>query len=74
MTRFPLVLLLLLGGCSLFGGGIQNKETSPCPPPQYADEKVAAELKTIPFEGYEDTWAWVDRVEKLNEQLEVCRK
>jgi hypothetical protein len=33
------------------------------------------ELKWIrPGEGFEHTWAWIARVEKLNEALEACRK
>jgi hypothetical protein len=46
---------------------------NPCPPPQYADEKVGQELQDVPFEGHEDFWAWVDAVEKLNDQLTICR-
>jgi len=46
---------------------------SKCPPPQWADVKVAEELENVPFEGFEDFWGWVDKVEKLNESLETCR-
>ncbi len=36
------------------------------------DAKVAEELETVPYEGYEDLWAWLSRVERLNEALEAC--
>ena len=44
-----------------------------CPDPVWADSKVAEELENIPFEGYEDFWSWVSRIERLNEALEACR-
>ena len=61
------IVTLFLSGC---GGAAVS--SSACPPPQWADQEVAEELETIPFEGYEDTWAWIDRVDKLNQQLEEC--
>ena len=63
------IATLSLSGC--VGGKGTNLYT--CPPPQWADEKVAEELESVPFEGHEDFWFWMDRVEKLNEQLELCQ-
>lgn len=67
MKYFYIILLLSITSC---GGG---SVPSLCPPPVWADQKVAEELDTIPFEGYEDTWDWIAQVERLNEQLEACR-
>lgn len=62
-----LIAGLFLSGC---GGG---SGISKCPPPQYPDEKVGEELKKVPYEGFEDFWAWMGGVEKLNQALEVCQ-
>ena len=63
------IALLFLSAC----GSAKGTNLSTCPPPQWPDAKVAEELVNVPYEGFEDTWSWIDRVEKLNEQLEVCR-
>lgn len=44
-----------------------------CPPFPIAGPKVAEELDLIPFEGNEDFWFWMGRLEKLKRQLEACR-
>jgi hypothetical protein len=112
-----LIVGLFSTGCaSGRGGTAAEKESSSCPPPQWADKRVAEELERVPFrgypeladlgmdladackstasplvcqfsdrvqeelkwirpeEGFEHTWAWIARVEKLNEALEACRK
>ena len=64
--RLLLASLFLLGACS-------STNVTSCPPFPVAGEKVAEELETIPFEGYEDFWGWMDRVDKLKDQLSACR-
>ncbi len=44
-----------------------------CASPVWPDERVYEELDAVPLPGYEDFWKWMADVEKLNEQLEVCR-
>jgi len=65
-------LLVLASGCALL-----SPKPSPvadvCPPPQWADDKVAEELDAVPFVGFEDFWSWFSQVERLNEALEKCR-
>ena len=61
------IALTFLSGCA--GASVQSS----CPPPRYPDEKVGAELETVPFEGYEDFWQWMSDIEALNEQLDACR-
>jgi hypothetical protein len=63
-----LVVVLLLAACAWF---TPNPQVSVCPPPQFADEKVAEELANVPLEGYEDFWDWISRIERLNETLEA---
>ncbi len=32
--------------------------------------KVGAELQNIPYEGYENFWEWIARIDKLRQELE----
>ena len=72
--RYLLVVIipLLLISCSTFRPE-PGVSLSTCPPPQWLDAPVAAELEKVPQEGYANFWAWAARVEKLNMQLEACR-
>jgi len=65
----PFIAVLYLTGC----GSVSGTNTTVAPPPAWPDEKVAAELENVPFVGFEDFWGWMDKVEKLNEQLEAAR-
>ena len=44
-----------------------------CPTYPVGGEKVAEELETIPYGGYEDFWEWIGRINKLREELELCQ-
>ena len=46
---------------------------STCPPPVWMDAPVAAELEKVPQEGFGQFWAWLARIEKLNQALLACR-
>lgn len=35
---------------------------------------MAEELERVPYEGYEDFWDWIGRLDTLKRQLEVCRR
>lgn len=45
-----------------------------CPVYPAAGVKVAEELEKIPYNGYENTWEWIGRINKLRQELELCRK
>lgn len=69
-TIVGLCLIVLLSGCANRQAAIK---TDACPFPEWMDEKVAEELETnLPYEGNEDTWSWLSRIEKLNEKLELA--
>ena len=44
-----------------------------CPIYPVAGEKVAQELEQIEFEKAENFWEWLGRIEKLREELELCK-
>ena len=56
-------------GCGLLNGATVS---SACPPWPEAGPKVAEELEEIPFEGHEDFWSWMSRLDKLRDQLAAC--
>lgn len=44
-----------------------------CPSYPVGGEKVAEELEKVPYDGYEDFWEWIARINKLREELELCQ-
>lgn len=61
-----LAAMLLLSSCTTTNYSCATYPT--------AGEKVAEELKNVPYEGYEDTWEWLGRIEKLKRELDLCQK
>ncbi len=61
-----IALILLTTACA-------GSVTTSCPPPVWMDKPVGEELQNIPYEGFEDTWSWIARVNKLNLALETCQ-
>jgi hypothetical protein len=47
--------------------------SGPCPPWPAAGPEVAAELEEFAYEGHEDFWNWMARLETLKQQLDRCR-
>lgn len=45
-----------------------------CPVFPIGGKKVAEELKNVPYDGYENTWEWIARLNKLKQELELCKK
>ena len=45
-----------------------------CPAYPIAGPLTAAELEKIPYNGYENTWEWLARINKLRQELELCQK
>ena len=67
LRALPFALVLAMTACA--GASSINQ----CPPWPVAGPNVAAELETIPFEGYEHFWNWMARLDKLRDQLAVCQ-
>ena len=66
LGQISIVLILLTTACA-------GSVTTSCPPPVWMDRPVGEELEAVPFDGFEDFWSWVDRVDKLNLALETCQ-
>ena len=45
-----------------------------CPLYPVAGETVAAELAKLPFDAAPHFWEWLGRVDKLRQELEICRQ
>ena len=44
-----------------------------CPAYPIAGPKVAQELTNAPIQQYPNTWEWIGRIDKLRQELELCR-
>lgn len=53
---------------------VTESYSGPCPPWPVAGEKVAEELEAVPYEGFEDFYGWLARLDVLRDQLERCRE
>ena len=47
---------------------------SGCPVYPVAGEQVAAELEKVSYSEFPNTWEWIGRIDKLRQELELCRK
>lgn len=45
-----------------------------CPVYPVAGKKVAAELEKASYSEFPNTWEWIGRVNKLRQELELCRQ
>ncbi|MBR3676588.1 MAG: hypothetical protein IKN71_05600 [Alphaproteobacteria bacterium] len=45
-----------------------------CPVYPVAGAAVAAELENASIEDYPATWEWIGRIDKLRQELEICKK
>ena len=45
-----------------------------CPTYPVAGAPVAAELEKATAEDFPNTWEWIGRIDKLRQELELCRK
>ncbi len=46
---------------------------SGCPVYPAAGAKVAAELEKASYSEFPNTWEWIGRIDKLRQELELCR-
>ncbi|MDR2902186.1 MAG: hypothetical protein LBU87_03670 [Lactobacillales bacterium] len=44
-----------------------------CPHYPVAGPGVAAELEKASFEAFPKTWEWIGRIDKLRQELDMCR-
>ena len=44
-----------------------------CPIYPLAGKKVAEELTNIDYQHHPHTWDWIGRIDKLRQELELCR-
>ncbi len=61
-----LIVLLCLNSCKTI-----NYEH--CPVYPTAGPQVAAELNNAKYDDYKHTWEWIGRINKLRQELELCR-
>ena len=61
-----LVEASLLSGCA-------TECYSFCPTYPVAGIKVANELEQADFSALSNTWEWIGRIEKLRQELELCK-
>ena len=61
-----LLFLLTLFGCS-------TMEYSNCPTYPVGGAKVGAELSRLDVKEYPHTWEWIGRIDKLRQELELCK-
>ena len=67
--KIKFILSLISAGivlCSCSSAACSDKPVYPVGGP-----KVAEELQNIPYQGYEDFWEWIGRVDKLRQELEI---
>lgn len=70
-----IVVAVLSGFITGIISNIQNKPRIEyfCPSFPIGGGKVGEELKKIPQEGFENFWEWIGRIDKLRQELELCR-
>ncbi len=61
-----LIVMILLTSC-------RQINYSNCPQYPVAGHKVAEELKKLSYEEYIHTWEWIARINKLRQELELCK-
>ena len=62
-----MLLVMSLYGCS------SPAYYSSCPVYPVGGEKVGAEIERLSIEEYPNTWEWLGRINKLRQELEVCK-
>jgi hypothetical protein len=61
-----MLMLILLLGCS-------TTEYSNCPTYPVGGAMVGAELSRLSGSEYPNTWEWIGRINKLRQELELCK-
>ncbi len=63
--------LLFLSACG--ARSVEEPQILTCPPYPVAGPAVAAELETLNPDNFQATEEWLGRIDKLADQLEVCK-
>ena len=66
MLNLMLIKILCLNSCTTI-------DYNTCPEYPIAGEKVAQELSLIPTNELEHTWEWIGRINKLRQELNLCK-
>lgn len=45
-----------------------------CPSYPIAGKSVASELENLSYSDFPNTWEWLGRINKLRQELELCKK
>lgn len=67
------ILVLMLIGLLCLLSCTPTKCNHICPTYPIAGSKVARELEQASEEEYPNTWEWLGRIDKLRQELELCR-
>ncbi len=67
------ILVLTLTGLLCLPSCTPTKCKVSCPAYPIAGSKVARELEQVSGEEYPNTWEWLGRIDKLRQELELCR-
>lgn len=70
--KLKYILSLMLAVMALFGCSSVVSYNN-CPVYPVGGEKVGQELSNIPYQGYENFWQWIGRIDKLRQELELCQ-
>lgn len=60
-------MLIVLFGCST------PANYNNCPAYPIGGPKVGAEMATLDYSKYSSTWEWIGRIDKLRQELELCK-
>lgn len=63
----------MLVGSSFLSSCAKTSYNYLCPTYPIAGEKVAAELEKISYDQAPNTWEWLGRIDKLRQELELCK-
>jgi len=67
MPSLMLGVMLCLNSCAAVNYSF-------CPIYPLAGADVASELEHLSAEEYPDTWEWIGRIDKLRQELEICKQ
>lgn len=69
-----MLVLMLIGMLCLSSCRTETYNQSLCPIYPLAGRAVAKELSEIPAAENPATWEWIGRINKLRQELELCRQ
>ena len=69
----PIFILSQILAAILFLSSCTTANYDNCPRWPVAGEKVAQELEKADYSEFPNTWEWIGRLNKLREELELCK-